>query len=1812
MRLLSLHNYNTYHYNLGRLFGFFIFFTFLTSSQYLQAQNTLYVDVGANGNNDGASWTNAYTNLQDAIDAANSGDEIWVAAGTYKPSAYPASCSGCINDRDYSFLLKDDIKLYGGFAGTETAISQRDFVANETILSGDFDDDDAVSGSGSTLSFTNNGENAYHVVLSVSDTPTTVLDGFNITGGNANGSSFILVETQEISTRAGGGMFNRNSSPSISNISFSGNSADINGGGMFNISSSSPSISNTSFSGNSADTGGGMHNFSSSSPSISNTSFSGNSADINGGGMLNLDSSSPSISNSSFSGNSASQGGGIFNIISSPNILNTSFSGNSASQGGGMFNIFSSSPNILNTSFSGNSASEGDGMVNQDSSSPSISNCILWGNGEEIINSSSSNSTVSFSIVEGGYSGEGTNNLDTDPLFVDAANGDLSLQLGSPAINAGNNNLYTNAGGDLANDTDLGGNPRLFDGTIDMGAFENSPCPPANILYVNNNATGNNDGSSWADAYTNLQDAIDLADACTNVNQIWVAAGTYYPTKDPFDNASPADPRDKTFYLKDGVKLYGGFDGTETAISQRDFVANETILSGDFDDDDVVTGSGSTLSFNNNGENAYHVVLSVSDSPTTVLDGFTITGGNANVNSAITVETLAISRRFGGGMFNRDSSPSISNTSFSGNSADNSGGGMYNLDSSSPSISNTSFSGNSADNSGGGMRNDSSSPSILNTSFSGNSAGDGGGMYNFASSPSILNTSFNGNSANNSGGGVYNLDSSPSITNSILWGNGEEIINQEIFNNTTNPIVSFSIVEGGYSGSNNLDTDPLFVDAANGDLSLQPGSPAINAGDNDLYTNAGGDLANDTDLGGNPRLFDGTIDMGAFENPTSCPPANILYVNAAATGNNDGSSWTDAFTNLQDAIDLADACTNVNQIWVAAGTYYPTKDPFDNATPADPRDKTFYLKDGVKLYGGFDGAETAISQRDFVANETILSGDFDDDDVVSGSGSTLSISNNGENAYHVILSVSDAPTTVIDGFTITGGNANGSSVITVETQAIFRSRGGGMFNRDSSPSISNTSFSGNSAENGGGMFNLSNSLPSILNTSFNGNLAFEGGGMYNFASSPSISNTSFSGNSASFRGGGMFNDYSSPSISNSILWGNGEEIFKFLNSNPTVSFSIVQGDYPGTNNLDQDPLFVDAANGDLSLQPGSPAINAGDNDLYTDAGGDLANDTDLSGNPRLFQSTIDVGAFEADFKQSQWRGTTSEDWATSSNWDEDVPDDQSVAVIRDMSINTPRISESTVAEASHLFIAENAVLNVNGVLKPSQRIDNDGQITFKSTEEKTGQLDEFTGTYSGSGTFEVERFVPAKRAFRLVSSSVSGQTFADAWQQDTHITGGGGASNGFDATDTNNPSLFTFNNSLVDQSGRAAWTAVTSTSEVISAGTPYRLFVRGDRSTDLTNNNALASATTLRASGEMHFGSFTPTLSSVPGNFSFVGNPYQAIVSFSSVNKSGLTDFIYLWDPFIGGNNGNGGYVTINLSELEPLLPPEIVPQSEVSNIGLTPSPFSSFISDQLAPGQAFFVQNAAASAGNITFEESDKNVNPFQLEPSSTASEFYINSRLYKTSDLQSSNTESDAIGLRFGENYTTLGSDEDASKLANPGENYVISNNGSRSIDKQNLPKPGHEVNLAILNYQDSQYSLTFDIGNQPEEYEVYLLDQYLDTKTKLSSDVVYSFSVEASNEESSDANRFKLKFEEATLSSDDFELINISLYPNPVKSTLSIAVPNSVQLNSVKLYNMIGQELKNTTTNKVDMSEFSAGVYLLELETSEGKLTKKVIKQ
>jgi len=315
------------------------------------------------------------------------------------------------------------------------------------------------------------------------------------------------------------------------------------------------------------------------------------------------------------------------------------------------------------------------------------------------------------------------------------------------------------------------------------------------IWYVKADAGGQNNGTSWEDAFTELQSALAVAESG---DEIWVTVGTYLPDYDVNSGQHTLD-REVIFQLLSDVGIYGGFNGTEQRREARNPEAHVTILSGDLLGDDGPD-------FENNDENSYHVTTGSGTHETAILDGFTVTAGNAagpypNGN--------------GGGMYNDSGSPTLTRCMFIDNAAYNDGGGMDNVYSN-PTLTHCIF------------------PTITNCTFGGNSAKyEGGGMYNDVSNPMVTNCTFSGNIANDEGGGMCNWGRKLTVANCILWGDTPNEIG-----GSADPVVTFCDVQGGWPGKGNIDTKPWFVAGPLGGPYLshkaagQPkDSPCIDAGD---------------------------------------------------------------------------------------------------------------------------------------------------------------------------------------------------------------------------------------------------------------------------------------------------------------------------------------------------------------------------------------------------------------------------------------------------------------------------------------------------------------------------------------------------------------------------------------------------------------------------------------------------------------------------------------------------------------------------------------------------------------------------------------------------------------------------------------------------------------------------------------------------------------------------------------------------------------------------------------------------------------------
>ncbi|WP_293298731.1 T9SS type A sorting domain-containing protein [Pedobacter sp. UBA4863] len=934
----------------------------------------------------------------------------------------------------------------------------------------------------------------------------------------------------------------------------------------------------------------------------------GKSTTASSGGCIYNRNVSPILSNLVIKDNTAVNGSALYNESSGALLLNVAIVGNKATNNGGAIYNYSGNPVLTNVTIARNTAITGSAIYVV-GGAPQLNNAIVFG-------SISGNYTSQYSFIEGNISTT-NNNLNATGIlsahvFVNPASGNYNLVSGSVAIDKGNNTLFSGLSGDTK---DLAGHPRNAGSKIDLGAYEFfAPTPDAKgIVYVR--TTGIGSGKSWADATGDLHAAV----SAMGTQQVWVEKGIY-------------EVSGSSFVMKNGVAIYGGFDpnnGIDDLLDARIIAAKGSVI------------EGSVLS----GRNERPVIWNYasSDNPinaTAILNGFTLTagaGGGANSN--------------GGAMYNSYASPTLSNLVIKNNKG-NKGAGMYNENHSAPLLTYCVFFDNQTYNlgSGGAMANDNSNPKLVNCLMYNNTAYLGGAICNLINAyPNLINCTLANNHADGYGGAMNSMAySNPSFANCIVYGNtankGDNGIVKDV--SVANPLDFFnaSLIQGATNFDDNDNiyfagpiTD-IFNDPANNDYALKVGGPAINMGRN-IYPNGEGITI---DLLGSPRIQGSSVDLGVYE-ADACAVTSILYVDATVNGNGsgpiwltpttgNGASWATAYKTLKDALDLASQCTNVTEIRVAAGTYYPS----GAGLYANQQDKTFAItRSNLKITGGYN-ATTGI--RDIMANPTILNGSTDLN-------------------YHIMV-LADVPLTdslIIDGFTLLGANANGSGTVSVNGQNISRNTGAGMYmiNVGNNVVVRNCTFSSNSATLGAAMF-MSNANAVIQSCSIKNNTATQnGGGVYLENSGTIFGNTAITNNTAVSGSGLYYNSTAQNSVfTNVTIAGNAVNAVNVAAGNPQFNNAIVWGGISGTytaqytlieasTNTDNGNIsagvwaathiFANPSSGDYTLKSSSPAINVGSNTLSLPFLGG-AGGFDLAGNPRIYKyansGIIDLGAYE--------------------------------------------------------------------------------------------------------------------------------------------------------------------------------------------------------------------------------------------------------------------------------------------------------------------------------------------------------------------------------------------------------------------------------------------------------------------------------------------------------------------------------------------------------------------------------------------------------
>jgi endonuclease I len=520
--------------------------------------------------------------------------------------------------------------------------------------------------------------------------------------------------------------------------------------------------------------------------------------------------------------------------------------------------------------------------------------------------------------------------------------------------------------------------------------------------------------------------------------------------------------------------------------------------------------------------------------------------------------------------------------------------------------------------------------------------------------------------------------------------------------------------------------------------------------------------------------------------------------------------------------------------------------------------------------------------------------------------------------------------------------------------------------------------------------------------------------------------------------------------------------------------------------------------------------------------------------------------------------------------------------------------------ALHSGIDAPYILNLNGF-----NLSVSDEFTFVSNASGTAQLDQIISTENIVGEVTFQRYFPARRAFRFVSFPVTTvDGIREHWQESvnntnatnqdpnpgygTHITGSASGANGFDSTPSGNTSLFTLDNSS------QSWVAATNTATTpIEAGKAYRILLRGDRSIDLNNNSAVPTNTILRAKGALAVGPVTDnTLSNNAGHFNFIGNPLPAIVDMNAVlaAATNLNDaYYYIWDPNMGTR---GAYITVELP-------------------GGTNSAGSAG-NQYLQPGQAAFVATLENGQASLTFQESHKSVNQPLTQVFNVESK--IDLRLYPATAFAQNERASDAVRIKFREDYSNAVTPVDAAKFYNIDENLAANNNGTLlSIEARALPEDGETIQLFTNQYRKTDYVFEARL-TEMNEVQVFLKDHYTGSLTELFNNdtTLYAFQVDANNPASLADDRFEFFFKEMLMHTNELQFgYGFVLFPNPAQGEINIATRGIAgQEVQLSITSVLGQLVYNNTLTvnsngmlSVNITGSSNGVYILKLSDANG---------
>ena len=568
---------------------------------------------------------------------------------------------------------------------------------------------------------------------------------------------------------------------------------------------------------------------------------------------------------------------------------------------------------------------------------------------------------------------------------------------------------------------------------------------------------------------------------------------------------------------------------------------------------------------------------------------------------------------------------------------------------------------------------------------------------------------------------------------------------------------------------------------------------------------------------------------------------------------------------------------------------------------------------------------------------------------------------------------------------------------------------------------------------------------------------------------------------------------------------------------------------------------------------------------------------------------------------NNWLGVTSNSWNVATNWSCGVVptgngditiSSSSPAPILDINLTLQSGVSLVLSGTGSLVIDPTKSLTIAGTADFGGKL-----VTLKSDTFGTAAIGQITGTLNGASNITVERYIPANgRRYRYLASPVVGGTSLQ-WRDNagstpgrgTHITGGTNSAF-YDVSTTPQPSAFKYTESLSTATNiNTCWEAIDGNT-ALANGKGYRLFVRGDRTIDITLTiNNVNNATTLWVNGAYPSGTRNLPVSYTAGKgdgWNLVGNPYPCTIDYEA----------------------SSGWVKNNMGSGVAIYRPSTNSYAySLSSGGTNPSNLSiNGGSQYIASGQSFFVKANGTGAPSLSCTEAVKVTNqgsPINLFKGVPANQLRL------TLKLDSSNIDETLIA--FAANYKdTFDNNEDISKIPNANvnistivgtEKYAAINLTSNNYKEKVMP-------LSVWSNKNGNLQLSFSqLAGFDAGVTVFLKDKFLNTTTAIDQDKTININL-ADN--SKGDNRFELVFKNSNTNTEDVLISNtqLSVYPNPATDVLNININNvSFKNSSVRITNVSGQELINTnmsgTDKQINIEGLSNGIYFVNIINENG---------